>query len=461
MELKPKPTKPDRIKTGENNSTQKAHLIPRPQSMGAFVFLLTILAFASGWIRNELFLTLLGTVFLIIMVYCFLGVFLYGLIERRKSRSLSMAVIPEAISMGKERELCVDSYSPAEKEKFWWLPAILARYEICFKTRDARFIRLYSVPGIKNRISFSATERGAYYSGAQAGTCNNLIIFDAPGFFRLALPVHQSESACFFAAPLPAKKPVPLFLKSGAAEERNDPHYRKNDELIDHRPYVPGDDPRRINWKLYSHTHSGEFFVREGESEPPPNSRQMLLILIDTEADRALYTIEEGRRAVDLLCETALTTALDFSAKGVKIELGCTGNKITEGWDESTPQYAAKFATALSLPAAIIRLPKTNLPTAELPKAPPDRSVLIFALPRTSADSSPLDRFLEGCRQGADIVFLFDAGGIVSNSYSTKNKAGSPISEAASANVSRYNGRRGVHAVQAAVKAAKLPEAAK
>jgi len=42
---------------------------------------------------------------------------------------------------------------------------------------------------------------------------------------------------------------------------------RRNAELIESRPYYPGDDPRHIHWGMYAHT--GELFLRIGEEVPP------------------------------------------------------------------------------------------------------------------------------------------------------------------------------------------------
>lgn len=45
---------------------------------------------------------------------------------------------------------------------------------------------------------------------------------------------------------------------------------RRNDELYDTRPYIPGDDTRKINWKLYAHTE--ELTVKQGDFIPPPQN---------------------------------------------------------------------------------------------------------------------------------------------------------------------------------------------
>ena len=409
----------------ERAASDRTGLLPIPRTLGSFVILITVLALTAGRIRNELILTLLGTVFLIVLAYCFTGIFFLGLLQRRKLRSLSMQILTKTVSG--EGELCIRAGA-----RFWSLPPILVRCELCLKTRDGRVIRHYASPGIGQYSKFPVKERGAYY-----GEFDNVVIFDAAGLFRLSLPVQQNKSARLLAFPHPAEKAVSLSLNGGGTRQRNEDHFRKSDELTDHRPYIPGDDPRRINWKLYSHAPLGELFVRQGEPRPPPHSR--LLILIDTEADLSLYSLDEGRRAVDLLCENALSAALEFSALGMDILIGCTGGKIIGG----NPLNAAEFACALAWPAALF-MPGADLPRAYMPRAPQDRGVLIFALPRTfapdgsAANSSALDRFIKDCEAGqeTDIVFLYDA----------QSRRAAELEDAAMACVNFYNGRPGVHA---------------
>ena len=234
-------------------------LLPRPRSVGSFVILLTVMAFVAGRIRNEPVLILLGTIFLVVLAYCFIAVLLSGILNRRKALSLSMVIASKTVPVGGEGELTISSGTLSSGKRFWNIPAVLIRCELCIETRDGRVIRHFTNPAVESFSKFPVTERGAYSS-----KCDRLAIFDAPGFFSLGFSIFQNENPRLLALPHPAEEAIPLNLRSGGTEERNEPHYRKSNELINHRPYVPGDDPRRINWKLYSHVASGELFVREG-----------------------------------------------------------------------------------------------------------------------------------------------------------------------------------------------------
>lgn len=86
-------------------------------------------------------------------------------------------------------------------------------------------------------------------------------------------------------------------------------------ELGDQRKYVPGDDPRRINWKLYGHTE--ELFLRTRDKEPPPQGR--LYLYLDTAIDKALF--KDADQALDLLARHACKLAKDLLSKGLEVVL--------------------------------------------------------------------------------------------------------------------------------------------
>jgi hypothetical protein len=229
--------------------------------------------------------------------------------------------------------------------------------------------------------------------------------------------------------------------------------FQRTDNLIDHRPYVPGDDPRRINWKLYG--HGGELFVREGEREPPPHSN--ILILVDAEYDPPLYSPEMARNGVDLLCENALAAALACAESGVDAQIGCTAAGANFSLRVNSP---AELAAALAWPAAIplpaaqsrpakAAPPSAELLRAELPPPPEDRGIIVLALPRASAETSALDRFLKkfadrgagrNSAQTVELIFLYAA-----DAENSAVKLGE-IASAAETCAAMYNRRPGVRA---------------
>jgi uncharacterized protein (DUF58 family) len=286
--------------------------------MGIFILLIIVLGFAAGELRKELALTLVAAVFLAVWTYCLFIPLVLSLIHHRRAQTISARIGLREIAAGDETIL---TFPPTGK--IFRLPGVLVRYRVSLNTLDGRRLLHDCDPDfLQNRTStFTVPERGAYYSAY-----DELTIFDALGFFRCSFRIPQDSSPRLLAGPKAAALPLSVNVRSGGAEHRNDPQYQRTDDLIDHRPYVPGDDPRRINWKLYS--HDGELFVREGEREPPPHSH--LLILVDTQFDPVLYTRKQGRHAVDLLCENALAVALSYADDGIDIAVAYSSAAVVK-----------------------------------------------------------------------------------------------------------------------------------
>jgi uncharacterized protein (DUF58 family) len=349
----------------------------------------------------------MNSVLIAVLAYSFLGVLLLAAFHRKKTGALSARPASPKVNAGESGELILPLHG-AEAGGFFRFPGITLRYEVKLSTRDGRRVRCIFDPEIsdsaisdspasgrdparRGSIRFPLPERGAYY-----GPWDSLVIADCLGFFRLALPVPQDGGPRLLAMPGPAPEPVPVRGRSGGRGRWEAPYFQRTDDFIDHRPYIPGDDPRRINWKLYS--HGGDLLIREGDPEPPPHSR--LVILVDTQADPALYSPEEGRRGVDLLCENALALATASLDRGMDVLAGYTGGGLRGG----TQGELAEF---LAYPAA---LPLGS--PEDLPAAPGGRGALILALPRTAEGA--LDRYLkkQDPPAEADPLFLYRGEGL-------------------------------------------------
>ncbi|MDR2536486.1 MAG: DUF58 domain-containing protein [Treponema sp.] len=371
-----------------------ADILPVPRTLGVFVLILTFLAFTAGSIRNEFALILVGAVFLAVLGYCFLTIVLLSCIHRKRVRSVSAQIITKQVSPGNQG-ICgftvETSQNTPQKRPFLRLPGILIRYEIRLTTKDGRSIRhLFDPDSLKTGTdTFIAPDRGAYYT-----RYDEFGIFDVPGFFRLTFRIPQTGGPRLLVTPKKAAEPLPVTIQSGGTVRRNEPRFLRTDNLTDHRPYIPGDDPRRINWKLYGHL--GDLFVREGEPEPPPHAR--LLIIVDTQSDPALYTDEAARRGVDGLCENALALAVSSMERGIAVSIGYTGGDIQRGTQ-------AELAAVLAYPAA---LPLSA--QEELPYSPDAQGIVILALPRGVSETLGLDRLLakQGPNQSIDLIFLYE-----------------------------------------------------
>ena len=389
------------------------------QTMGIFVLLIIALAFAAGLARRELALTLTGAVFLAIWLYCLFMTLFLALIRRGQARQVFIRVSPGEVSVGDTVEAALSHNGnnftlPGSVTPGILMPCILLRCRVLLQTKDGRQIRFEldpsnCAPRQRQRNSphwnspqssetSPAKERGAYFS-----EYDEFAVFDALGFFRFAYRIPVEAGKRLLACPHPAQEPTALRVRMGGAEAHEEFQLQRSDNLVDHRPYVPGDDPRRINWKLFG--HGGELFVREGEPEPPPHSN--ILLLIDTQCDSLLYNANSGRRGVDLLCENALAAALGFASAGMDVMIGFTGSDAANSLRANTP---SEFAAALAMPFCC-----PLSPHAQLPRLPDDRGVLVFALPRANAEPGALGRLVnnqknsEGITSPIDIIFLYTA----------------------------------------------------
>lgn len=93
-------------------------------------------------------------------------------------------------------------------------------------------------------------------------------ISDLAGFFSFRLLKNEKSIPQLFIYPMMTEVKsfaLPEILNETSAHTIN---LRRTDELYDSRPYFPGDDIRKINWKLYAHTQ--ELNVKQGDFVPPP-----------------------------------------------------------------------------------------------------------------------------------------------------------------------------------------------
>ena len=400
-----------------------------PRTMGIFILLIIVLSFTAGAIRREMVLTLTGSVFLSIWIYSLVMTLLLALFLRRRVRRVSISISPQEIITGEWTQI---NYHEKEEsppgEKIFQLPGILVRCRILLSTADGRRITHYFNPAFGRNFTeleqFQVNERGAYFS-----SYDEFAVFDTFGFFRFAFLVPPQRGA-LLAGPRCANESVPVRAHGGETE-RHGPPTERADELVSHRPYAPGDDPRRINWKLFS--HGGELFIRQGEREPPAHSN--ITILIDTQFD-SLYTLKSAREEVDILCENSLAI-INSIGKESDVQIGYTGQTNNDSFTQAEPGYFLAYPAAMSADAQPEK--KRAATGADLPEVKGERSVVILAMPRISAGATALEKFLSGSvNRTIELLFIYSAG---KNERHTAEKR-----EAAQACAALYNRRSGVRA---------------
>ena len=218
-----------------------------------------------------------------------------------------------------------------------------------------------------------------------------LNIRDFAGFFAAAYTQPPCLSVPYIVVQpvLPPQKTVFPDLRSRAVNDL--PSQERTHELYESRPYFPGDDPRKIHWKLYAHTNT--LSIKLGAFEPPPIKR--LTIYIE---EPVCVKKKEQAWVVSIF------DAFIGRLSGVIIELLNAGIQCSlllyDYPQQSLQRYeiteeassaAAQIQNLLAIPA--LRASPEALPdAAEVFKAVPDGGGLLYCyVPSVNATQSVVD----------------------------------------------------------------------
>ena len=254
----------------------------------------------SGIIRKDLAALFWGCGFLIFLIYSVLGNHLQRILTQH-------AVNPETIDL----KLSSKGVFPGEKTEAFIkanLPSVripgfsyIFHATLSWKTRDPVFL-IERLDTGENRsvLPFRPENRGQFQSGDVRLTLQDLF-----GFTRSALYLNINENLSVYPRLRPGARVS--FRQQGGNSTEHMKKQKKKDELLEIRKYFPGDDVRKLNWKLFAHI--GELYIREGEQTPPPRSN--LLFILDTSRSAILPEVL-ATRYLDELVETACSTMLQF-----------------------------------------------------------------------------------------------------------------------------------------------------
>ena len=156
------------------------------------------------------------------------------------------------------------------------IPGTAAFYTIEFSLSPeptAETAARLSIPlqGMQTEYHPENLTRGRYFYKRQY-----LNIRDFAGFFAAAYTQPPCLSVPYIVVQpaLPPQKAVFPDLRSRTVNDL--PSQERTSELYESRPYFPGDDPRKIHWKLYAHTNT--LSIKLGAFEPPPVKRLTIYI---------------------------------------------------------------------------------------------------------------------------------------------------------------------------------------
>ncbi len=235
-------------------------------------FFLSTAVLTIGIVRSELVALLWGGGFCFLFVFGVIGNLLYsGFILRYLGRtpdSHSFVLPIEGVYPRQEASAIFRIGLP-----ILFVPGFTVSFETQLSWGDERRIRIRIPlgPGANRpTYPFKAPRRGEY-----AGDGRRIVIEDLLGFTRSYLSLPGRDRLTVLPEPvLPAMKVNRL--EAGGERNPRDRRKVRSNELYEVRKYYPGDDSRRLNWKLFAHI--GELYLRIGEETPPPESRVVVIL---------------------------------------------------------------------------------------------------------------------------------------------------------------------------------------
>ena len=349
---------------------------------------LTLLAAGTGVLvlgaaRMELGALIWGSSFVLLALYALAGGhFTRRVLRRYIARNLEpldFRLPADGLFPGDEGTAEVASELPRAP-----VPGFQLRFEASLRWQERPPFRLAALLGPgrqRSTLVFRAPSRGLYRSEA---IC--LKVRDVLGFTCSQLVVPLAEQLRVFPAIRPAELKIPP--GDGGQELPQRLKRRSSDELLEVRKYYPGDDLRRIHWKLFAHVQ--ELFLRMGEENPPPESR--FLAILDLSPSPWLPA-GGGADMLDAMIEVCASGLLALVSKGLQAQLAVTDRRplLSVSFD--------KMERVLELASELWWNERFEL---ELPRSG-RREVLLYSLPGSQRQS----QLLRACASRNWQVHLF------------------------------------------------------
>ena len=189
--------------------------------------------------------------------------------------------------------------------------------------------------------------------GVYKGKSGALFVEDLFGFTRFLL--YEGEPVSLIVYPEIVKNGFNKEqIISGGDVATADMKRVRSDELLEVRKYYPGDDARRINWKMFA--SSGQLFLRIGEETPPPTGEITVVLHSDS---NAISQMKNSVSYTDILISSYLTFVYAF------VEKGCIVNAITPYVKEPIIFDPGKPDNLLKVLAGVTSYSQTNYPISK------------------------------------------------------------------------------------------------
>ena len=294
---------------------------------GLVIVLLSAGLLALGVVRADLAALFWGSSFLLFAAYALVAGHLFRLaLSRRRAaaaRFLSVLLPTAGAFPGDQLEAHVAARLPRA-----FPPGFSVRFSLpmLWHTRRVDAVSARLSPGTNQKgITFSARHRGLYTSTAAV-----LELRDVIGLTAHHLRVALDESLTLFPS-LRSIEDLGRFMGQADAATPSSRSRTRSEELLEARKYYPGDDVRRLNWKVFAHLN--ELFLRIGEEVPPPQSR--ILFVLDTTAN-ALIPRPHAADYIDGLVEACASVMIALMARRVDVLLSMPGMRECHAFAEES-----------------------------------------------------------------------------------------------------------------------------
>jgi uncharacterized protein (DUF58 family) len=291
---------------------------------------LVILVLAAGLLgmgiaRADLAGLFWGSSFLLFIFYSLLAghLFLLSVRRRRTADSIRFHLPTGGLLPGDENEAVIAAHLPRS-----FPPGFSIQLSLPLSWHERRIdgiqLRMRHGPS-QTPVRFRASHRGVYDGAGAVLEAHDVLGLTA---HRLQFPRRDRVTV------YPALRPVRELL--GLVEQTDEAtvdsrRRRRSEELLEARKYYPGDDVRRLNWKVFA--HMDELFLRIGEEVPPPESR--MLFILDTTSNPL---VPRGVAAdyIDALVQSCASMMAHLVGRGLEVTFSRPGQRECRSFGEGS-----------------------------------------------------------------------------------------------------------------------------
>ena len=292
---------------------------------GLLIFVLAAGLLAAGIARADLAGLFWGSSFLLVTLYALLAghLFLISARGRRTAESITFHLPAGGLDPADQNEAVISARLPRAFPPGF---SVQLSLPMSWHTRKIEGIRLSMRPGPgQARVTFTADHRGVY-----EGRGAVLEAYDILGLTAHRLRFPRSDTLTVYPPVRSARELLGLVEQTDESTV-DSRRRRRSEELLEARKYYPGDDVRRLNWKVFA--HMDELFLRIGEEVPPPESR--ILFILDTTSNPCVPRAVDADY-LDRLVESCASVMVHLAGRGLEVTLSRPGVRECRSFGEGS-----------------------------------------------------------------------------------------------------------------------------